>query len=748
MGQGGMVAKQGHSALLGVVVNHFDGGIMVRVLARSRQKALNALTHPGILFVFLLMLAMQTFAGQASLVWNPSTSPAVAGYMLYYGQVTGNYTNKVDVGNVTSYSASALLEGKTYYYVVTAYDSSRAESTYSNEVSATVPYVVPASSFSASTTSGASPLAVSFASNSSGVITAYSWTFGDGTSSTSATPSHSYATPGTYSVSLTVTGPGGTSTVAKPSYITVSAPTTAPPVANFTLSTTSGTAPVTVTFTSTSTGTIGAFAWTFGDGTNSTAQNPSHSYASAGTYPVQLTVNGPGGSSTKSSQITVSAPISAPPTANFAADRTTGNAPLVVSFASNSAGSIAAYTWTFGDGSTSSLASPSHSYSAAGTYTVSLKVTGPNGSNTLTKTNYITVSQPSASTGSLAGSVASSSAAVDLTVAGTVDWAHWPGYNHKASGDAQISNYTRVGSGSIHGYSNDPRTLSWSDGINAVSGSNRRGLYVAGTGNGFQLNAPADTTTRTLTVYVGGSNSAGKLTAHLSDGSTADYGNTTVSGSGQYNGVYRLTYQAASAGQRITVNWTQASGSGNVTLQGATLAAAAGSPTPGTDSCPCTLWSSTTAPALPADFDTAAVELGLQFKADSNGWITGVRFHKPSTNTGTHVGSLWSSSGKLLAQATFVSETASGWQQVDFATPVAITADTVYVASYHTNVGHYSADNAYFATSGVDRGPLHALQDGVSGGNGVYAYNANPTFPGYSYLATNYWVDVVFTSGR
>ena len=308
---------------------------MVRVRAHTR---LNVLSHPGMLFVFLLLLAMNTFAGQTPLVWNSSTSPAVAGNMLYYGQVSGNYTNKVDVGNVTSYSASGLLEGKTYYYVVTAYDLSRAESAYSNQVSATVPYVAPASIFSANTTSGAAPLAVSYTNNSSGTITAYSWQFGDGASSTTATPSHSYATAGTYSVSLTVTGPGGTSTVTKPSYITVSAPTTAAPVANFTPSTTSGTAPVTVTFTSTSTGTISAFAWTFGDGTSSTAQNPSHSYASAGTYPVKLTVNGPGGSSTKTSQINVAAPVQGTPTASFVADRTTGNTPLAVSFTSNSVG--------------------------------------------------------------------------------------------------------------------------------------------------------------------------------------------------------------------------------------------------------------------------------------------------------------------------------------------------------------------------------------------------------------------------
>ena len=70
--------------------------------------------------------------------------------------------------------------------------------------------------------------------------------------------------------------------------------------------------------------------------------------------------------------------------------------------------------------------------------------------------------------------------------------------------------------------------------------------------------------------------------------------------------------------------------------------------------------------------------------------MTGVRFYKASTNTGTHIGSLWTSSGTLLASATFANETASGWQQVNFSTPVAISANTTYVAAYLAPKGHYS----------------------------------------------------------
>jgi hypothetical protein len=140
----------------------------------------------------------------------------------------------------------------------------------------------------------------------------------------------------------------------------------------------------------------------------------------------------------------------------------------------------------------------------------------------------------------------------------------------------------------------------------------------------------------------------------------------------------------------------------------------------------------------------SGVELGVKFKADVNGSITAIRFYKSSANTGTHVANLWSSSGTLLASATFNNETASGWQQVNFAAPVSITAGTVYVASYHLNLGHYSMNQNYFTTAGIDNAPLHALQNGVSGFNGVFAYGATSIFPSGGFNSSNYWVDVVF----
>jgi subtilisin-like proprotein convertase family protein len=161
--------------------------------------------------------------------------------------------------------------------------------------------------------------------------------------------------------------------------------------------------------------------------------------------------------------------------------------------------------------------------------------------------------------------------------------------------------------------------------------------------------------------------------------------------------------------------------------------------------CPCSTWDASSTPSEIATTDTGAIELGVRFRADTNGVITGVRFFKAATNTGTHTGSLWSNAGTLLATATLASETESGWQTVAFATPFPITANTTYVASYHTNTGNYAAEHGAFASAGVDNAPLHLLADGVDGPNGVFADGPGGIFPSDTFQSTNYRVDVVFT---
>jgi hypothetical protein len=160
--------------------------------------------------------------------------------------------------------------------------------------------------------------------------------------------------------------------------------------------------------------------------------------------------------------------------------------------------------------------------------------------------------------------------------------------------------------------------------------------------------------------------------------------------------------------------------------------------------CPCTIFSSNQSPTVASDSDTSAVELGVKFRADQAGSVTGIRFYKGTGNTGTHTGSLWETDGTRLATVTFTGETSTGWQQANFAAPVAISADTTYIASYYAPNGHYAGENGFFA-SGVVNSPLTALQDGTEGGNGVYRYGSGGGFPTSSYQASNYWVDLVFS---
>jgi len=162
--------------------------------------------------------------------------------------------------------------------------------------------------------------------------------------------------------------------------------------------------------------------------------------------------------------------------------------------------------------------------------------------------------------------------------------------------------------------------------------------------------------------------------------------------------------------------------------------------TAGAANCPCSLFGSSTTPANVDSGDPAAVNLGVQFVPSVSGYVTGVRFYKATTNTGTHTGTLWSASGTQLATGTFTNETASGWQTLQFASPVAVTAGTTYVASYYAPNGHHSYDGSFFAST-YTNGPLTA----PSGANGVYLYGS-AGFPNQTANSTNYWVDLIFTA--
>ncbi len=505
-------------------------------------------------------MATPMVAGVAALIWsqNPTWNA---------GDVTNQLYNSAD--NIDVYLSSAYI-GKMGAGRINAYNAVN-----------TGPPPAPVADFTGSPTSGIEPLTVSFTDQSSGSISSWSWNFGDGGSSSAQNPSHTYNSAGTYTVSLTVTGDGGSDSETKTDYITVD-PCVAP-VANFTGSPTSGNVPLNVSFTDQSSSSPTSWSWDFGDGGTSTARNPSHTYEAAGTYTVALTAtnacgsdseskidyitvteptvdyatppystgfesgsfdsywytvssnsegriqitsaNGPrgsyhltmddntnggqyaqneawlrlnlaglsdvdlvfwwkefndethtqdgvffsddggasfskvydlaGGSSTYQEisldldqlasnaglsltetfvvkfqqydnysittdgmafdDISVTTTVTPPPVAGFSGTPTSGCAPLAVSFTDESTGEITGWSWDFGDGGSSTAQNPSHTYNSGGTYTVALVVTGPGGSDTETKTNYITVT--AAPTAAFTGSPTSGD--VPLTVAFT-----------------------------------------------------------------------------------------------------------------------------------------------------------------------------------------------------------------------------------------------------------------------------------------------------------------------------------------
>jgi uncharacterized repeat protein (TIGR01451 family) len=157
------------------------------------------------------------------------------------------------------------------------------------------------------------------------------------------------------------------------------------------------------------------------------------------------------------------------------------------------------------------------------------------------------------------------------------------------------------------------------------------------------------------------------------------------------------------------------------------------------------IWGSTASPTNPF-YNSPSVTLGVKFRSDVDGTISGVRFYKGIGNNGTHIGLLYGAAGNLLAQATFTGETSSGWQQVNFSTPVAISANSTYIIAYWTNSG-FAYDAGYFTNSGIDNAPLHALRTGIDGPNGVYAYGSSPAFPASDAYGNFYWADVIISSG-
>jgi PKD repeat protein len=258
-----------------------------------------------------------------------------------------------------------------------------------NYITVTVP-VKPVAAFSATPTSGYSPLTVQFTDHSLNYPNSWKWEYrkNPGTwvqFSTAQNPSFTFNETGFYSIRLTVTNAAGSNTVTRMNYIIV---TRLPkPVANFVASPTSGLSPLTVQFTDASMNNPVTWKWEYRKGSGtwvqfSTAQNPSFTFNETGFYSIRLTVTNAAGSNTvtKANYITVN-PVRKP-VALFSQDKVFGRAPLTVSFRDRSLYNPTEYLWTFGDGTTSTEQNPVHTYTRSGLFTVQLRVSNAAGSDT------------------------------------------------------------------------------------------------------------------------------------------------------------------------------------------------------------------------------------------------------------------------------------------------------------------------------------------------------------------------------
>ena len=155
------------------------------------------------------------------------------------------------------------------------------------------------------------------------------------------------------------------------------------------------------------------------------------------------------------------------------------------------------------------------------------------------------------------------------------------------------------------------------------------------------------------------------------------------------------------------------------------------------------LWPDPVSPTYPYYNNPGPIEVGLKFRTDIPGYITGVRYFKGLDLTGTRIGRLWNMAGEKLAEVTFTNETGSGWQTATFPFPVAIQANTTYIISYYVADGNRRlAISQHYFESGYTNGHLHALAEGEDGHNGVFSEDGH-FFDQYN-LESNYWVDVIF----
>jgi PKD repeat protein len=473
-----------------------------------------------------------------------SSTSATSAQTLYpgYWRVGGDNLAGISGAPSSNYLAGSIAQVSIYPKALTA----AQVSTHLQDASSTATNVPPIASFTKSCTNLACTFNGSASTDSDGTIASYAWNFGDGTTATGATASHTYASAGSYTVALTVTDNGGATGSTANSVTVSAAPPNQPPVAAFTSTTSGLTASVNGSSSSDPDGTIASYAWTFGDGGTATGAAASHTYTAAGTYTVTLTVtDNQGATNAVSHSVTVSA-TNQPPVAAFTSTTSGLTASVNGSSSSDPDGTVASYAWTFGDGGTATGATASHTYTAAGTYTVTLTVTDNQGA-TNAVSHPVTVSV----------AAAAASDTFNRTVAG--GW-----------GSADVGGAWTVGGGAAN--------FSVAPGFGKIQ-------IAAGSGPGAYLNAtPLGNTDSLINVSLGSAPTGGGYYVYLlarhsgtsqyglkikivASGAVTAYLVKTVSGTETVVGTAVISGLSYTAGTTLTLR-LDVSGTTSVSLQG------------------------------------------------------------------------------------------------------------------------------------------------------------------------------------
>ncbi|BCS54949.1 DUF4082 domain-containing protein [Geobacter sp. SVR] len=738
------------------------------------------------IFFFSCLIGMTTVtashARDVTLQWNANTETTVTGYKVYYkadssaaplnGTGSSQGASPVNVQKQTSATLSGLDPARTYYFAVTAYDASGTESAYSNIVSvaeATAPSVSITAPANSAVIAGTTSVTLN-ASDNVGVSKVELYVDGVLNGTDTATPylfslntlqmavgqhtllAKAYDAAGNVGQSSSVT-------------VTVATDTTPPtvsitsPAANAVLSGTAsvqaaaadniGVAKVELYLNGTLYATYGSAPYAFSWNTTSVAN---------GVYNLTAKAYDAAGNSTQSTAVSVTVSNTAKDTTapsvtafSMPATSTTTNVPITAFTGSDNVG-VTGYCITSTNSTTYCdwLTTPNTSFSfsgsgtktaygwvrdAAGNVSASKSATVNIGAADTTAPTVTAFSIP-ASSSSLTVAVSSFTASDNTGVTGYLltESSTRPAASASGWTTAAPTSYTfgTTGSKTLYAWAKDAAGNVSAGKSATVTVSTVVADTTAPTVTAFSIPASSSSLTVAVSSFTASDNTG--VTGYLLTESSTRPAATASGWSAAAPGSYTF----GTTGSKTLYAWAK-DAAGNVSASRSASTVVSQS----TSSSNTSIWNG----AMPSLVDAGAdspVELGVKFRSDVKGYITGIRFYKAATNTGTHVANLWNASGKLLASATFKGETASGWQQVNFATPVAIAANTVYVASYHSNTGHYSYDKNYFTGKGVDSPPLHALASGVSGSNGVYAYGSGSNFPKYSYVDTNYWVDVVF----